>query len=491
MRANEEGFAQREINVQHSSRMRRFASVVIVLLAGGFAGLVTAWLGLDAIFAITALIGSLLIFLDTYHGLFVIMIAFPFLVGFSSTVSASEQAFAVLFGAWFIGWFVRYLLDRSRKSEFAWHPVTLPTLAVGVLLVIASLMGGLTGATPMDVVRDLSQYVGYLVLLPVAGIIRYRKSASRLLRVAVLIGLPCYIWTSFVWWSRKFGLEYGGMDTAAVGATYLGPIIGALWPLMLLRTGRRMRTLAALGLFLFLPYMLGSGYRGAIISAVAVTSVAIWGIWKVQSGRRKLVVVIPVAIGAIFVLWFIGGTLGYLPLPGGARTASLYSSLLSPQSLLSNISVQGRLVEARAALKVFQRYPLLGAGLGHHVPMQWAHGTWYETAFSQHIWVTEMLMKFGALGALIFTWFFIAILRFSYTVAKRADSPMVKAIALGVFIWIITSLIPFFGSFSNRGFTFMVGLMVGMLPAFAGLHPAQNPREATESTEGNVILSHE
>lgn len=467
-----------------------FFSIFIFAL-GIVIGFLSSVLGLDAIFVFVAFIGALLVFLDTYHGLFVIMIAFPFLVGFSSTVSVSEQAFIVLFGTWFIGWVVRYLLDKSRKINFSWHPVAPPTLAVGALLVTAALMGGLTGASPIDVVRDLSQYVGYLVLLPVAGIIRYRKSALKLLKIAVLIGLPCYIWSSFIWWSRKFGLEYGGMDTMQVGGAYFGPIIGALWPLMLLRTGRRMRTFAALGLFLLLLYMFGSGYRSQIILAVVMTSVAIWGIWKVQSGRRKMIVVIPIALGAVFVLWFIGGTLGYLPLPGGARTSYLYSSLLSPQRLLSNMSIQGRLVEAQAALKVFYQHPLLGEGFGHHVPMQWAHGTWYKTAFSQHIWVTEMLMKFGILGALIFAWFFIEILRFSYTVAKRADSPMVKAIALGVFIWIITSLIPFFGSFSNRGFAFMVGLMVGMLPAFAGLHPAQSPREATESTEGNAILRHE
>ncbi len=468
---------------------------LLPFLLAALLAIVVGWLGsvpgLKAIFVFVGLIGTLLVFLDTYHGLFLIMVTFPFLVGFSSSVSMSEQAFAVLFGAWFTGWVVRYLLDNSRVMNFSWHPVALPTLAVGVLLVTASLLGGLTGASPMDVVRDLSQYVGYLVLLPVAGIIRYRKSASKLLKIAIVIGLPCYIWSTFIWWSRKFGLEYGGMDTAQVGAAYLGPFVGALWPLALLKTGRWIHRFAALGLFLVLLYALGSGYRSQIVAVVVMTSVAIWGIWEVQAGRRKLVVVIPIALGIIFLIWAIGGTLGYLPLPEGARTRYLYSSLLSPQSLISNISVQGRLVEARAALKVFQRYPLLGEGLGHHVPMQWAHGTWYKTAFTQHIWVTEILMKFGVLGMLIFLWFFIVILRFAYIVAKRDDSPVVKAIALGILIWITMGLIPIGGSVSNRGFAFMVGLIVGILPAFAGLHPAHNPRGTTEISEGNVAQNHE
>jgi len=462
---------------------------LLLFLLAAVVAVVVGWLasvsGFKAIFVFVGFIGALLVFLDVYHGLFVIMLTFPFLVGFSSSVSMSEQAFAVLFGAWFIGWFIRYLLDNSRRMNFGWHPVARPTLALALLLATAALMGILTGATPMNVVRDLSQYVGYLVLLPVVGVIRDRKSAARLLKIAVIIGLPCYIWSAFIWWSRKFGLEYGGMDTAQVGGAYLGPFIGALWPLALLKTGRWVRRFAALGLFLVLLYALGSGYRSQIIAVVVMTAVAIWGIWKVQSGRRKLVVVIPVALGAIFVLWFVGGTLGYLPLSGGARTRYLYSSLLSPQSLTSNISVQGRLVEAQAGLRVFQQYPLLGIGFGHHVPMEWAHGTWYKTAFTQHIWITEMLMKFGALGTLIFAWFFMAALRFSYTIAKRADNALVKAIALGVFIWVSVNLVPGVGNISNRGFAFMVGLMMGMLPAFAGLHPSLNARRTVEYNRGN------
>ena len=241
---------------------RRLPLVLLISVVSIAVGLLASALGLNAFFVFIGLLGVLLVFLDTYHGLFVIMVTFPFLVGASSTVSVREQAFAILFATWFAGWFVHYLLDRSRKMNFGWHPVAPPALAVGVLLVTAALVGGLTGATPMDVLRDLSRYTGYFVLLPVAGIIRYRKSASRLLRIAILIGLPFYIWNSFGWWLRKFGFEHGSVDIRAIGSAYLAPIIGALWPLMLLKTGRWIRRFAALGLFLLLIYTLGSGYRG-------------------------------------------------------------------------------------------------------------------------------------------------------------------------------------------------------------------------------------
>jgi len=470
---------------------RRLSLLLSILVIGISAALAASSWGLDAVLVLGALLSIVVVLLDTYHGLFVIMIAFPFLVGFSSTVSAREEAFAILFIVWFLGWLMRYFLDRSGRVNFGWHPVALPTLALALLLATAALMGILTGATPMDVVRDLSQYVGYLVLLPVVGVIRYRKSAARLLKIAVIIGLPCYIWSSFIWWSRKFGLEYGGMDTAQVGGAYLGPIVGALWPLALLKTGWWTRRLATLGLFILFLYALGSGYRSQIISVVVMTSVAIWAIWKTQSGKRKVMVAIPIILGIVFVIWLIGGTVGYLPLPGGARSQYLYSSLLSPEQLISNISVQGRLVEAKAALRVFQRYPLLGIGFGHHVPMEWAYGTWYKTAFTQHIWITEVLMKFGVLGMLVFIWFFVAILRLAYVVAKNASDPIVKAIALGVFIWLSTSLIPTAGSISNRGFTFMVGLMGGILPALAGINRARRKAEITRVSGARAITSND
>ena len=396
---------------------------------------------------------------------------FPFMVGFSEGVDTVEQAFTVLFSLWLIGWLTRLLLDRSEKWHFGWHPVSKPTLAICIVLAMGAVIGLLNGAPLIDVFRDLSQYVGYLIMLPVLGVVHSRKLAWRLLIIMLLIGLPCYIYSSFVWWARKFVLEYGSQSVALVGSAYWMPIMGALWPLTLLNTKRRVRLLAGFALLLLLFFTLGLGYRSRLIAIIVMTFVATWGIWAIQSGKRKMAVAIPAIIGGLFFIWFIGGTLGHLPLPGGDRARSRYSTLLSPQALLSDDSVQGRLMESQTALGVFWKNPLFGQGLGHHVEFLRKGRLWWYGGFGQHVWPTAMLMKFGAAGACVFIWYFISILRFSFIVAKKVDEPMIKAIALGIFVWIIMFLVPTVGSISNRGFTFMVGLTIGILPALAGQHP--------------------
>jgi len=456
---------------------------IIALFVGvlsGLSGLLTDRLGLDAIFVIAAIVGFLLLFLDTYRGLFVLVIAFPLLVGFSPDVGVAEQTFAVLFGAWFLGWVARLLLDRSGKLNVGWHPVARPALAMGALLAFGALIGLLNSATWIDTFRDLSLYVGYLIVLPVVGVVRSRKAAWRLFTIVALIGLPAFIWTSFVWWARKFGVEYG-LTIALVGAAYWGPVIGMLWPMFSLRTGRRKKLLALFGLSLLLLFAIGSGYRSMILAMLVMICVAAGGVWLIQTGGRRMMAVVPLIVGTVFLFWVIGGTHGYLPLPGGDRTRALYASLVSPKVLLQDPSMQARLREAQAALEVFRENPIIGQGLGHRVEFLNWDGRWTWSAFDLHISYSEILMEFGIIGALVFVWYFGAILRFAFAVAKKADNHLVKAVALGIIVWIVMNLTPTVGSLSNLGFTFVVGLMVGILPALAGWHPYRPEKADVES----------
>ena len=264
-------------------------------------------------------------------------------------------------------------------------------------------MGLINGATSIDTFRDVSQFAGYFVILPVAGIVRSRKDAWKLLILLLIIGLPSYIWSSFIWSARKFAYEeYGSLNAPLIGSAYFGPFIGALWPLVFLKTKKWIRALAVVSLSILMIYARGSGYRSSILSIVIITAVSIWCIWSIQTGIKKFKVIFPFVIGVLFVMWVVYGTIGILPLPGGERTRQLYSSLVYPSALSQDLSFMGRMEEARAALETFKKYPILGIGLGHHVEMYWKWGRWYETAFTQHIWMTEMLMKYGILGAFVF-----------------------------------------------------------------------------------------
>lgn len=423
---------------------------------------------IKAVILIAIMVYAFLLFLKPKIGLLAIIITLPIMVGFSENIGASEQIFIVFFGIWYMGWIIYLLIDRSESMDFIHHPVTKPTLAVNALIFMSVIIGLLNGASLIDTFRDFSRYIGYFIIFPTLSLVRNRKTAWQTLIFILIIGFPFYIWASFIWRARKFGLEYGMLNTAEIGSAYFGPFIGALWPSTLLDTGKRIRMFAILGIFLLLLYAIGSGYRHRIIGIIVMTGVVIWSLWTIQSGRQKIVAVIPLLIGVLFVFWVFSGTLGNLPLPGGEKTRRFYNSLIKPGLLLQDRSVQGRITEANAAFNEFRKHPIIGKGLGHRVEMKWKGGDWYKQSFGQHIWVTETLMKFGAVGLIIFVWYFISILRYVFATAQKVRVPVIKAFALGIFAWIITNLVPTIGSISNRGFTFIVGIMIGILPALAG-----------------------
>lgn len=439
-------------------------SIGLLILIGIFYGLLVFYLEIYSILIILAIILALIMFFNQYWGLLIIITIYPFMVGYSEGVDIVEQVFIILFCIWLIGWIIRMLIQDSGIHLNS-HPLFKPSLALGILFVIASVVGLLKGASFIDVFRDLSQFVGYLLIFPVAWIVRNKVQAKKLLMILIVIGLPCYIWSSFVWWSRKFGYEYGAMNVAGIGSAYLGPFIASLWPLIILKTKRWIRILSIMAIIILGIYSISSGYRSQVLAFLIMSGVSFWALWSLNKGIKKLRGIVILFIGFFFLLWFYYGTLGYYPLPGGERARQLYLSLISPSQLYEDLSFQGRLVEAQAAFDIFKKNPLLGQGFGHHLEMYWKYGKWYEFAYSQHIWHTAILSKFGFIGFFIFIWYIGAIMKYLYTSVKETKNVYLKGFFIGAFTWIILSLFPALGSWEDRGFSTTVGLILGILPA--------------------------
>lgn len=463
------GYLQK-ISVQPQiAKISSFLLMGLVLFVGLFSGLLIYHLELVGSYIIIGTIVSPIVFLTPYRGLFIIIIAFPFMVGFSEGVDIAEYGFVLIFSIWLIGWLIRLLLDKAGRMTFSWHPISKPTLAIFALLITGAIVGMINGASFLNIFRDLSQYVGYILILPVASIVRKQKSALKILIILFLIGLPCWVYSSFIWWARKFGSEYATMNIAGIGTAYMGPFIGALWPFLFLKTKRSTKIIAGFFLIIYAIYTIGSGYRSAIIAFLTMTSISAGLLWITYKGIRKAKAVPVLILGIIFLVWFYYGMHGSLPLPGGERARMLYSSLISPSKLSEDLSFQGRMIEAEASLETFKKYPVLGQGFGHHVEMFWKHGRWYETSYIQHFWPAEILRKFGILGSLIFIWYFISILKLTFNLAKKTDNLITKGISFGILVWIATNLLLPFGSFTDRGYIFTVGVIIGMLPALIGI----------------------
>lgn len=447
-----------------------FILMGFMILVGVICGLLVSHFEIYSILTLFTLPVAVIIFLKPYFGLLIIVTIFPFMVGYSEGVDILELTFIILFSIWIIGWLIRILLIHSG-TKLNNHPLFKPSLALGILFIIASGIGFLNGASFIDVFRDASQFVGYLMIFPVASIIKNEKRAKKLLILMLTIGLPCWLWTSFIWWARKFGYEYGAMNIAGIGSAYFGPFLSALWPMVVLGKRRWIRLFAGIGLILTGVYSLGSGYRSQVIGFTCMSIISLLVLWTIPRSVRKLKtfpISFPVLlIGLVFFFWLYYGTLGYYPLPGGERTRQLYATLVDPTKLLEeDLSFQGRIIEAQAAFEVFKRNPILGQGLGHHLEMHWKYGKWYEFAYSQHIWHTAILSKFGAIGAFIFTWYIGSILIYLFNFIQKTKDTFPIAFLIGIFTWVAISLIPAIGSWEDRGFSATLGILLGILPYF-------------------------
>jgi O-antigen ligase len=157
---------------------------------------------------------------------------------------------------------------------------------------------------------------------------------------------------------------------------------------------------------------------------------------------------------------------GVISLPFSEKTRDQYSTLLSEKRFQQDYSVQGRFLESRALFQNFLQNPVTGIGLGHTLKDKRIPGGY---TFKFHNGYLETLMKFGVVGACIFAWFFLALIRQALEVVRISDNYFAKAIGLGVVIWLVpalaASLVTSF--FANRGFALTVGVMAGLLPALA------------------------
>lgn len=408
------------------------------------------------------LTASLSALLRPYVGLAVVLVTFPVLVGVNPMVGWQEQVFAGLFVGWVIGWASRSFAGQQSRVRLP-RVVAFPALLVGILLVFSAALGFLRGAPVLDVVRDLSQFVGYLCVVPICMVVRSRRQALWLLAALLVVGTVSYAWNTAYWVSIKYRLPWPGWPTLSVGANYIGPFIGALWVLPVLKAKPATRVLAGMAIGLLVVLALVSGYRSRVLQVVALTCVGLLAAWISDRGRRSRVALAGLFLLAVVGMLVSGTLLGAFEIPGLGNPQRFLTSMMNPQALLADPSVQGRLVEARAALSAFMRWPILGVGLGHRVEMEWAYQRWWDTAFTQHIWVTEMLMKFGVVGSALFIWLFVSIVRYALRMANIANSTAWKALALGVAVWIVVTLVPTVGHFGDRGFNFILAIMLGIL----------------------------
>jgi hypothetical protein len=153
--------------------------------------------GLNFLYIAIGILMLACIVTNLYWGTFLLLLAQPlFITATSETVgfSVTKVIYGFLFAVWFIAWALKTNSRDTSKPQLQ-HSMRRPALAFGAVLVLAALVGLLNGAEPGAIVRDLSQYVGYLAVLPLLDLVRTPKQAKRLILFLALIGLPSSILT--------------------------------------------------------------------------------------------------------------------------------------------------------------------------------------------------------------------------------------------------------------------------------------------------------
>lgn len=337
-------------------------------------------------------------------------------------------------------------------------------MVIGAELII----GLLYGSIPLNIIRDMSPYLGYLAIFPVIDVVRSPRQAKKIIKIFAVLGLPGHLFESYSGYAGKQGME-GGFELAPNAASYWGAIQWAIWAVALCydKTSARLAAWGWIGLSALIPIF--GGMRGIFLAFLVGAGTAFKAASKI--GRRSMTgFIVPLSIGVVLL-----ALLGYIN-PFSKVTQHQYGTLTNLQAFEDDISIQGRLIEIKALLNAFMRNPITGVGFGYPIRYRWGDRgeRLIDTLwFSYHNGYAETLMKFGLIGSLIFAWFYWSALRMSYQLISSGDTFFSKAMALGTFVWLVTALVRSTGNsmFSTRGFALAFGVMVGLLPALAGQNP--------------------
>jgi hypothetical protein len=422
-----------------------------------------------------------LVFMSIMFGIvgFIILIANPFwaiclvvilqVVVFLHFVPTfvSKWMFGAIYVLWLITWGSSYL--GRKGGGLQWHPVAKPAMFLAIVMGVEIIIGLCYGATLLNMIRDISPYLGYLAIFPVMDIVRSRRQAKRIIKIFAILGLPGFVLDSYSGYLAKQQIG-GGFSFAPNAAPYWEPIQGALWAVALgyNRLSTRLAAWGWLGLSSLIPIF--GGARGLFLAYLVGAATA----FKAASrlGSKSLgKYLVPLGIGLVLV-----ALAGFIKLPFSKVTTTQYRTLTNLHAFENDPSVEGRVVEIKALLAAFMRNPITGVGFGYPLKYAWGdrgerkiEGLW----FTYHNGYGETLMKFGLIGSLIFAWFYWSALRMSYRIISSGDTFFSKAIALGTVVWLVSSLVKSVGNsaFSNRGFALALGVIVGLLPTLAGQNP--------------------
>ena len=156
--------------------------------------------GLNFLYIAFGILVLVLLLANLYWGTFLLLLTQPLFITVTSEhagLGVTKVIYGVLFAVWFVAWALKPVARDTTRLQLR-SSMRAPALALGAVLGVAVLVGLLYGAPLGNIVRDLSQFVGYLAVLPLLDLVRTPKQAKRLLLFLALVGLPPGRWLGFL-----------------------------------------------------------------------------------------------------------------------------------------------------------------------------------------------------------------------------------------------------------------------------------------------------
>jgi O-antigen ligase len=445
-------------------RVLFFACLASVLVVAGAAGALSATGRVPLIGVMAPLVVAVAVVALRHLGfgvalLPVLGVAVPFSLG---TGTQSPIVAAMLFAAFLIAaWALHTLL--LRRTALIASPVVLPTLSLIAVWIVALLCS--------DVVRDPLVWVPPTWTLIQLGGLSVAVVSAAMLLLALQVGVQ-ERWVQWATWSfictgavatlsfiddvRQISdtvLQTGGLFTMWLVALAYGQ---ALFNQTL--SGWLRAALAALaGAWLFKALVLQLWwFSGWLPSLVAIAAITLFR-------SRKLFVVL-LAASALSVV---------------SQFDTVYDLVWGTTVRKGDLT---RLDIWNQTLDLVSRYPLLGTGPAGYAPYFQSLYAGSQFSLSTHNTYLDVVAQTGAIGALIFLWFLVAIARVGWQARVRWRHGFLGGYAHGVFgglVGLVVAmsqgdwLIPFVYNQTIAGFRYTIHswVFLGFLSSVALLRP--------------------
>ncbi len=353
---------------------------------------------------------------------------------------------------------------RSLRETPAYAEVVtlLRVSSVFAVFVFAEMVLAIIAGTPRaDAFRGSAPYLLFACVPMFALDARTSTRADLIKSLFVMVGLAATASLVVEWVTRRGLGDWANYDIVLAGSlpaamfNYLsaGFLVG------------RQRLLWAVGAGCLFALIMLSGNRGSFSMLLGPLAIAVIlrGRW-----RRFLEIVLAgpiLAFLAFAVSSFLAGALG---LDYGAL-ARRYEGLLHPSQLASDMSIETRLAQTRAAWQVLLSKPIQGAGPGH--VFVWTT-TWHGQGSSARLdSPLQFPAQFGILGVVLLLVVVIAYGRLLLRLIRALD--VYRAAALGFGVSQLATLLWQHPPIENVGFT--LGFLLLIILSLPGRTP---PEEA-------------